>query len=118
MSDRPKAATCQRCGSGYVLTSTYLDLLARRQVNVVVPALCPTCFLTKGPLPKTRGKIKWFNSNKHFGFIITESGEEVFVHQDQILDSKQTNLQGGQEVHFHIHFPFKGPEALNVELIR
>jgi CspA family cold shock protein len=118
MSDRPKVGTCQQCGSGFVLTSTYLDLLARRQVHIVVPVLCPTCFLTKGPLPKRRGKIKWFNSNKHYGFIVTESGEEVFVHEDQLLDSKQTNLQGGQEVRFHLHYPIKGPEALNVELIR
>jgi CspA family cold shock protein len=118
MSGRLKVCTCQQCGRGFVLTSTYLELLDRRQANVIVPVLCPTCFLTKGALPKQRGKVKWFNPSKRFGFIVTEAGEEIFVHQEQLVDISRKSLQGGQEVCFHVHYPVKGPEALNVELFQ
>jgi CspA family cold shock protein len=116
-SSQSRVATCQQCGSGYIVTSTYRDLLARRQVHVVVPVLCPTCFLTGGPLPKQHGEIKWFNPNKHYGFIVADSGEEVFFHREQLVEERHHNLQGGQKVRFHVHYPAKGPEALNVEVI-
>lgn len=117
MPDQVRAATCQQCGSGFVLTDTYRDLLARRQVNVIVPMLCPTCFLTDGPLAKKQGKVKWFNPTRHYGFILAETGEEVFFHQQQILEAPRNGPQEGQKVRFHIHYPVKGPEALNVEVV-
>jgi CspA family cold shock protein len=117
MASQSKVAICQQCGSGFILTTTYQDLLARRQVNVVIPVLCPTCFLTRGPQPKQRGQVKWFNADKHYGFIISDTGEEVFFHQEQLLEKTPRRLQGGQKVRFHLHYPVKGPEALNVELI-
>jgi cold shock CspA family protein len=117
MSDQPQVATCQQCGSGYILTDTYRDLLARRQVQVIIPVLCPTCFLTKGPQPKQRGQVKWFNPAKRYGFLIAETGEEVFFHQEQFLEGPSNGPRDGQKVRFHIHYPVKGPEALNVEVI-
>jgi CspA family cold shock protein len=117
MMSQPRVATCQQCGSGFILTTMYQDLLARRQVNVVVPVLCPTCFLTKGPRPKQRGRVKWFNATKHYGFIVADTGEEVFFHQDQLLEEAPRYPQEGQTVRFHLHYPIKGPEALNVEVV-
>ncbi|MCL7451766.1 MAG: cold shock domain-containing protein [Anaerolineae bacterium] len=117
MSHQQRSAACTRCGSGFVLTSTYRDLLNRRNVKVVVPVLCPTCFLTKGPLPKQRGEVKWFNPQRHYGFIQSEAGEEVFFHEKQLFGTSQNGLQEGQEVRFHVHYPVKGPEALNVEVL-
>jgi cold shock protein len=117
MSRQLHSAACKRCGAGFVLTSTYADLLDRRDVKVVVPVLCPTCFLTRGPLPKERGEVKWFSPRKHYGFILSEDGEEVFFHERQIYGKHQNGLHEGQEVRFHIHYPVKGPEALNVEVL-
>ena len=118
MSSRLRAVTCQRCGSGFVLTTNYLDLLARRGVKVVVPALCPTCFLATGPLRKERGKVKWFDSRKHYGFIITEEGKEVFFHEKQVLGDGLDGPKEGQVALFHVGYRVEGPEALNVELTR
>lgn len=118
MSSQLDVPTCLRCGAGFVLTSNYRDLLQRRQVNLIVPVLCPTCFVTNGPLPKQNGTVKWFNPAKRFGFITTESGQDAFFHQDQLLGDVQGRLRGGRAVRFHIHFPVKGPEALNVELLK
>jgi CspA family cold shock protein len=99
------------------LAETYLDLIQRRGGKVVVPLLCPTCCLTKGPLPKLRGRIKWFNPRKHFGFIAAEEGAEVFFHGDQLVEDNGHASREGQTVLFHLHYPPKGPAALNVELI-
>lgn len=117
MSTQLQTVTCQRCGSGFVLTTTYSDMLARWGAKVVVPLLCPTCFLTYGPLPKKCGEIKWFNPRKHYGFIISDDGEEVFFHERQLLKGKGDGPYSGQAVRFHAHYAIKGPEALNVELV-
>jgi cold shock CspA family protein len=118
MSGQLETATCQRCGSGFVLTTNFLDLIQRRGGKVIVPLLCPTCFLKTGPLPKQQGKIKWFNPRKRYGFIVTEEGEDAFFHQRQLLADNNVQPREGQVVRFHLHYPVKGPEALNVELVK
>ena len=115
MSSQSKAATCQRCGSGFIVTDQHRDLLRRRQVNVIEPVLCPTCFLMRGPLPKQHGEVKWFNPGKRYGFIVDEAGKEVFFHKEQLVE-KQSKLPSGQGVRYHVRYRAKGPEALNIEL--
>ena len=117
MVHQMQSVVCHRCGTGFVLTSSYTDLLARRGAKVVVPLLCPTCFLTQGPLPKHRGEVKWFSPRRHYGFIVSEEGEEAFFHEEQLLGNSSEAPEQGQEVRFHLHYPIKGPEALNVELV-
>jgi CspA family cold shock protein len=84
---------------------------------MVVPVVCPTCFFGAKTLPKQQGKVKWFNPRKGYGFIATEAGDEVFFHQEQLLDVGDQAPREGQAVRFHLHYPRKGPEALNVELV-
>ena len=115
MSNQHKAAVCQRCGRGFMLTTTYRDLLSRRGAKVITPVLCTTCFLKGGPLPKQQGRVKWFSSHKHYGFIVTGKGEEVFFHQHQLLDGSE--VRKGKTALFHVRYSVKGPEALNVELV-
>ena len=116
MPSQTKAATCQQCGSGFIITDTHRDLLQRRQVNVIVPVLCPTCFLMRGPLPKQHGEVKWFNPGKRYGFIVDEAGEEVFFRKEQLVE-KLSGLSSGQGVLYHVRYRARGPEALNIELI-
>lgn len=115
MLNEHQAATCQRCGRGFMLTTTYRDFLGRRGAKVVTPVLCMTCFLKAGPLPKQRGKVKWFSPHRHYGFIVTGDGEEVFFHQHQLLGNNEVHK--GQIARFHVRFSLKGPKALNVELV-
>jgi CspA family cold shock protein len=117
MSDLTRAVVCQRCGLGFVLTVTYRDFLARRGVKVKTPLLCTTCFLKTGPLSKQRGEVKWFDSRKRYGFIVTKEGEEIFFHRRQVLKNNTDEPREGQEVLFHSRYARKGPEAVNVELI-
>ena len=116
MSDQIRTIVCQRCGIGFTLTENYLEWLARRGTRVVAPVLCTTCFMKAGPWPKQKGQVKWFNSRKCYGFIITEEGKEVFFHQQQIVEKNGEGVREGQEARFHVYYSAKGPEAVNVEL--
>lgn len=83
---------------------------------MIRPMLCPTCFMKMGPLPEKRSVVKWFNPNKHYGFISVEEGEDVFFHQRQIVEGGEETCEG-QTARFHMRYAEKGPEALNVELL-
>jgi CspA family cold shock protein len=61
-----------------------------------------------------KGKVKWFNETKGFGFIEQESGEDVFVHFSAIQDAGFKTLAEGQEVEFEVVQGEKGPKAVNV----
>ena len=64
------------------------------------------------------GTVKWFNSEKGFGFITGEDGKDVFAHFSQIQSSGYKSLEEGQEVSFEITQGPKGPQAENVTPIR
>jgi cold shock protein len=61
------------------------------------------------------GKVKWFNSEKGFGFIEREGGEDVFVHFSAIQGEGYKALDEGQEVTFEIENGQRGPQAVNVQ---
>ena len=60
------------------------------------------------------GKVKWFNSEKGFGFIEVEGGDDVFVHFSAIQGEGFKTLEEGQEVSFEIVEGNRGPQAANV----
>ncbi|MEG0468271.1 cold-shock protein [Amedibacillus sp. YH-ame10] len=62
-----------------------------------------------------KGKVKWFNAEKGFGFICGEDGKDIFVHYSQILVDGYKSLDEGQEVTFEIVESDKGLQARNVE---
>jgi CspA family cold shock protein len=61
-----------------------------------------------------RGKVKWFNNQKGFGFISSESGTDVFVHHSAISGNGYKSLDEGQEVEFEVQKGPKGEQATNV----
>ena len=61
-----------------------------------------------------RGKVKWFNNQKGYGFITPESGADVFVHYSAIQGDGYKTLEEGQEVEFEIEKGPKGEQATKV----
>ncbi len=65
-----------------------------------------------------KGKVKWFNEKKGYGFITMEDGKDVFVHYSSIEGEGFKSLQEGDEVECEVTQGAKGPQASNVRLAR
>ena len=64
------------------------------------------------------GKVKWFDSKKGYGFILTDEGREVFVHYTGIIAEGFRALTEGQNVEFEIGSSEKGEQAVNVTVVK
>jgi len=64
------------------------------------------------------GTVKWFNSEKGFGFIAPDGGgEDVFAHFSNIAASGYRSLQENDKVEFDVGEGRKGPQAENIRVI-
>ena len=61
-----------------------------------------------------QGTVKWFNTEKGFGFIAGDDGQEYFVHCSNIEGTGFRDLEEGQSVSFDTEETRRGPQALNV----
>ena len=61
-----------------------------------------------------KGRVKWFNDKKGYGFIEQENGEDVFVHFSAIQGDGFKTIGEGQEVEFEVSDGPKGVHAKNV----
>jgi len=60
------------------------------------------------------GKVKWFNENKGYGFIVGDSGKDIFVHYSEISDDGYRTLAEGEVVEYELMDSPKGPQAKSV----
>lgn len=61
-----------------------------------------------------RGKVKWFDAQKGFGFIEREGQRDVFVHYSSIVEQGYRSLNDGEEVEYELVETERGPQAHNV----
>ncbi len=64
-----------------------------------------------------KGKVKWFNNRKGFGFIQQEDGPDLFVHFSSIKSDGYRSLSEGEEVTFDVEDGERGPKAVNVSRV-
>ncbi len=64
-----------------------------------------------------KGRVKWFNDSKGFGFLAQENGDDVFVHFSAIAGDGFKSLAEGDEVTFEVTKGPKGLQAANVTRI-
>ena len=64
------------------------------------------------------GTVKWFNSEKVYGFITGEDGKDVFAHYSQINVDGFKTLEEGQPVTYEVAQGQKGPQAENITPVR
>jgi len=63
-----------------------------------------------------KGRVKWFNEQRGFGFIEVKDGKDIFFHRTAI-QGKGLTLREGDEVEFEVSQGPKGPEATNVTVV-
>ena len=69
-------------------------------------------------MARTRGKVKWFNAEKGYGFISREDGgKDVFVHHSAIQATGFRTLEEGATVEFEVTQGTKGPAAAGVTVV-
>jgi cold shock protein len=74
--------------------------------------------LEKREVSMTQGTVKWFSSEKGFGFIAPDGGaKDVFVHHSEIQGDGFRSLEENQRVQFEISQGPKGPQAVGVTAV-
>ena len=66
----------------------------------------------------SKGTVKWFNNQKGYGFITAEDGKDVFVHFSGLNMEGFKTLEEVAAVEFDITDGAKGPQAVNVEVVK
>ena len=64
-----------------------------------------------------QGTVKWFNSEKGYGFIAVDGGQDLFVHYTAIDMEGYRSLEDGQRVEFEVSEGPKGPQAEQVRIV-
>ncbi|MGQ9890107.1 MAG: cold-shock protein [Aggregatilineales bacterium] len=68
--------------------------------------------------PRARGKVKWFSSDRGYGFITQDNGPDLYVHYSEIRGSGYRTLNEGDVVEFDITDGKKGKQASGVTVVQ
>ncbi|HET91523.1 MAG TPA: cold shock domain-containing protein [Chloroflexi bacterium] len=130
-------AICTKCGERFVFRIEDQRRQARRGEEITPPALCPSCQTSRprtekgasshpeprqeaaasivlGPGPH-EGSVKWYDTEKGYGFIRHSSGEEIFFHRTGIAPGEVPDFPDDTRVTYCVEQTEKGPQAVEVE---
>jgi CspA family cold shock protein len=100
---------CTECGNSFVWT-------VAEQAGQPGPSRCPMCQLLAPPVGRVRGKVKWFNRAKGYGFITPTDGPDLFMHQSA-LAAGEPLPRAGQLVEFTRTTTSRGVQAEDVRVL-
>jgi len=134
---------CQQCGQRFIFRVEEQRRQAERGEEITPPESCPTCRPTARPSvehrprprsepqprPQARrepkpsvvlepgpheGTVKWYDTEKRYGFIIHPNGEEIFFHYSGIMPGEKPYFPDGTRVTYLVEQTEKGPQAVDV----
>lgn len=115
---------CVECGTAFLFTAWEQRHWAEEHGEAGPPLLCPGCRALARILapqqessPWEEGRVKWYDANKGFGVLVTEAGDEVFVHSSRLPKSVR-RLRVGQPVRFQREDGPQGPRVARLRLVR
>ncbi len=137
MSYQDTWAICTKCGERFVFRIEDQRRQAKRGEEITPPALCPSCQggrsrpeqpsrsetrseakeaepTVLGPGPH-EGSVKWYDTEKGYGFIRHPNGEEVFFHRTGIAPGEVPDFPDDTRVTYCVEHTEKGPQAVEVE---
>ena len=103
---------CEECGVEFIWTVTQQRKLAEQGAPLKPPTTCPACQRLVAPPDRRRGRVKWYNRLKGWGFITQTNGEEIFVHHSGLAEGLDS-LYDGDLVEFAVEQTPKGPQAVD-----
>ena len=118
MNFRDTLVTCQECGKQFVDTVEKQRSRAESGQDAAAPELCPQCRQTIRYDGRYHGRVKWFDLDKGFGFIVQDAGDEIFFHRTSVKPAEGGGLpalEENQEVLYDVNHTTKGPAAVEVE---
>lgn len=136
MSFRDIWVTCAECDERFVFRVEDQRRQAERGEEVTPPESCPSCRgrsqedrgtrskPTTARAPKKEptfgtgpreGRVKWYDNQKGYGFIVDSSGEDLFFHRTGIVPGEKPHFPDGTRVTYLVEQTQKGPQAIDVE---
>jgi len=117
MNFRDTLITCEECGKQFIFTVESQRRMADRGQEIQTPTTCPTCTHKVRYGGRLHGRIKWFSEEKGYGFLVEDSGKELFFHRNSVVPTPEGGLPAladGQDVLYDIEESVKGPQAAQV----
>lgn len=111
-----KLLRCQECGTEFIFTVTEQRDMVRQGKKPEEPRLCPACRVLVSPTGRPRGRVKWFDLRKGYGFITRPNGEDIFVHRSGLAEGVLT-LDKEQVVEFDVEVVRGRRQAVNVQVV-
>ena len=114
---RDPLVTCEECGKQFIFTVEQQRQLAERGLEIEPQDLCDQCRRDIDYGGRAHGRIKWFDAEKGYGFIVQDSGNEIFVHRTGVAPTQEGSLpplEEGAEVLYDVVETPKGAQAVEV----
>jgi len=87
--------------------------------TAVEPAVEPASEAKEAPVPESdreQGRVKWFDPEKGYGFLVRPTGDDLFVHHSEV-EGDPSDLEPGGEVEYVVGRNDRGPNARSVRLV-